>query len=235
MRLLVRNWREVPLDLNEIHALLGKQTLARSRDTFSRSFRPRFIEGSPRNSWVICRAIEDSGADPKDLRHFYYFFTARSEFLLYKYVSEELFAQFQVGDWTIRSAEVADWIQRVNGERGAEWTPTIQSKVARGLLAALRDFHLLEGRLVKKILPPSLSPESASFLAWILSNYFQESGRTLKNHSDWRLFLLSETAVERLFLEAHQLGYLHYQSAGSTVRIEFPTDDLSRYAKQLFR
>ena len=41
------------------------------------------------------------------------------------------------------------------------------------------------------------------------------------DHEDWKLFLLDSSAVERLFLEAHQYGYLTYNAAGSLVRIDF--------------
>ena len=234
MRLLVRNWSGTPLTIAKIHSILGKQTIARSRDTFTRSFRPRFIQGDPPNSWAICKEAENRSVELGDLRNLYYYFTARSELLLYKFSTELLFEKFRLGDWVIGSMEVANWIHRINQERNATWTETIEKKVARGLLAALKDFRILEGRSYKKIVPPSLSPESVSFQAWILKNYCGESGHTIVEHCDWKLFFLSKNNVERLFLEAHQLGYLHYQSAGSTIRIDFPTDDLSRYAKQLF-
>lgn len=234
MRMLVQHWKEPAPTISEIHTILGKQTLARSKDTFNRAFKPRFLEGEPKDSWTICSAAEDASADIHSIRAVYYYLTAKSEFLLYKYVTEELYSLFLQGIWDLKSSDAANWIRDELEKSGLSWTETIQKKVARGLLAAVRDFSILEGRASKRILPPAMQPNTACFIAWILHEYFQLSGRAIKESEDWRLFLLSESNVERIFLEAHQLGYLHYQSAGSTVRIEFPTRDLETYARQLF-
>jgi hypothetical protein len=235
MRMLVQHWKEPAPAISEIHTILGKQTLARSKDTFNRAFKPRFLEGEPENSWTICLAAEAANADIGSIRDLYYYLTAKSEFLLYKYVTEELYSLFLQGIWDIKSNDTVIWIKGELEKAGLSWTETIQKKVARGLLAALRDFSILEGRTSKRILPPTMQPNTACFIAWILHEHFQLSGRAIKESEDWRLFLLSQSSVERIFLEAHQLGYLHYQSAGSTVRIEFPTRDLETYARQLFQ
>lgn len=234
MRMLVQRWSEPPPALSEIHSILGKQTLARSKDTFMRAFRPRFIEGAPKESWKLCRAIEECNPEMQSIRALYYYLTAKSELLLYRYATEEIYSLFIQGIWDISSKDTVSWLDRELKEISLEWTDTIKEKVARGLLAALRDFALLEGRSMKRIAPPSMAPNTASLIAWIMHEYYQVSGGALKEHLDWKLFLLSDTAVERLFLEAHQHGYLHFQSAGSTVRIEFPTQDLNAYARQLF-
>lgn len=47
----------------------------------------------------------------------------------------------------IELREVLDWLRK----KGCEWSPTVATKVARGLLAALRDFGILEGRAQKRV------------------------------------------------------------------------------------
>ena len=47
------------------------------------------------------------------------------------------------------------------------------------------------------------------------------SGERVLNHPDWRLFFLDNISVDRLFLEAHQEGYLEYHALGNLIRIEF--------------
>ena len=54
MRMLVRSWEEIGGSdtTREVRRLLGKKTLARSRDTLVRTFIPRFIQGDPPNAWM---------------------------------------------------------------------------------------------------------------------------------------------------------------------------------------
>jgi hypothetical protein len=88
----VRSWTEgagvgrIPIAIN----LLGKKTLARSKDTFLRTFAPRFLHGDPPDAWRLVRSLEDRNADPEILFPIYYWITARSDRLLYNYVTQEL-------------------------------------------------------------------------------------------------------------------------------------------------
>ncbi len=156
MRLLVSNWSEELTKANSPKsalAVLSKMTLARVRDTYTRAFRPRFIHGSPPNAWKLARTLEVSTADIEIIRAFYYWITARAEPLLYAFVTEEVFHRAGHPDREIRVGEVISWLSRKLHGVKKEWTPTVQRKVARGLLAGLRDFGILEGAS-GNILPP---------------------------------------------------------------------------------
>ncbi len=48
-------------------------------------------------------------------------------------------------------------------------------------------------------------------------------------HPDWKLFLLRETNVERLFMESHQHGWLRFEAAGGIYRLEFPQNTFEEY------
>jgi hypothetical protein len=71
MRLLTRCWRgDMTADQTAAtRRILGKKTLARSRDTFTRSFVPRFLHGDPPQAWRIVRCLEDRNADPEGDQH----------------------------------------------------------------------------------------------------------------------------------------------------------------------
>ena len=49
----------------------------------------------------------------------------------------------------------------------------------------------------------------------------------------WQLFYLSEAITEKLFVEAQQANLLKYQAAGSTIRVDYPAEDLEEYARTL--
>ena len=233
-RLLVQSWREGGLTLPEIHSVLGKETLARSRDIFAESFRPRMITGNPPEAWRVCRLVEDRQADQSSIRAIYYWVTARCEATLHAFVIDEVYPRFLQGLWVVQVNDCVRWLKESLARADINWTPSVTVRVAQGMLAALRDFGILEGRARKRIAPPDLSLEAISLLAFLLHRYTGASGKSLLESPDWKLFLLSPNHVERLFLEAHQSGYLNYQAAGSTVRIEFPTDDLKEYVGKLF-
>ena len=234
MRLLVRYWTEKTGSESGLatRSLLGKKTLARSKDTFTRSFSPRFLRGDPPGAWRIVRVLEDRNAEPEILRPVYYWITARSDRLLYDFVTTELIHIARTGDGSVRIEEVKSWIRNQLGHSGRVWTPTVCLKVARGLLATLRDFGILEGATRKRVAPIHLPQESFCYIAFCLSQ-LGVSGESLVHHSDWSLFLLTPSLVERLLLEAHQRSFLSFHSAGRIYRIEFPATNYAQYADVL--
>lgn len=234
MRMLVRSWEEDNSETRvEIRRLLGKKTLARSKDTMVRAFIPRFLQGDPSNAWKIARLLEDRNVEPEIVRPIYYWITARSDRLLYEFVTEELIHVAGPGDGSVRIEETTTWISAHIRKADQEWTPTVTLKVGRGILAALRDFGILEGGSKKCIAPVHLPIEAFCYIAFWLGR-LGDSGESLVRHSDWGLFLFSPKIVERLMLEAHQLNLLSFHSAGRIYRVDFPTDDPGDYVDVLF-
>lgn len=235
MRMLVRSWEEVEgADTKtEVRRLLGKKTIARSRDTLVRAYFPRFIQGDPPNAWKIARLLEDRNVAPEILRPVYYWITARSDRLLYEFVTEELIHAARSGDGSVRNEETVAWISVHINKAGQAWSPTVTLKVGRGILAALRDFGILEGTLKKRVAPVHLPIEAFCYIAfWLWKSGF--SGEALMRHGDWGLFLFSLKIVEQLMLEAHQQSLLRFNSAGRIYRIDFPTENSGDYVDVLF-
>lgn len=233
MRQLVCHWAEKPEEMPPgrfVKNILPKATQARANDTYSRTFRPRFIEGSPENAWILCAALEECLPSAEVARAFYYWVTARSEPILYRYVVDELFDQVRSGVRAVTSPELAGWIQRACAEEGKAWSDVVNIKVARAMLAALRDFGVLSGAAKKSVGTAHLPLESFCLILFCLREILAES-RDLTSHTDWRLFLLSPQAVERLLLDAHQHGWLDYQAAGGISRLEFPCTTFESYAR----
>lgn len=233
MRLLVSNWSGELTRANSPKSVLGilsKMTLAREQDTYTRAFRPRFIHGSPPDAWRLAQALETLNADIGIIRPFYYWITARGEPLLYAFVTEEVFHRAGHADREIRIGEVLSWISRKMHRIQKEWTPTVQRKVARGLLAALRDFGILNGAVRKYIAPFHLPLEAFALIGFCL-NDMGVIGRDMIRHHDWKLFLLREANVERLFMECHQHNWLRYQVAGGLYRLEYPKNTFEEYAR----
>jgi len=223
MRLLVRAWTDNASDEHKakliIENRLGKKTRIRSADVFRRVFAPRFLHGNPPQSWKIVRSLENREVAPEISTPLYYWITARSDKLMYDFITKELRARVGSLDLVVRTTETLDWIRRILARHNQEWSDSVAIRVAQGLLAALRDFGILEGTAIKRIAPSYLPTESFAYIAFAL-NQLGSSGIELQNHKDWGLFLLSQTVVERLFLDAHQMNFLRYDAAGTLVRIE---------------
>ena len=211
---------------------LTKTTAARAGAINKLVFRPRFVRGSPPEAWRLAAVVESFAPDQSLVRPFYYWITARAEPILYDFVTGELFARLGAADREVRIDEVLTWIEGRLRHAGKRWTPAVRRKVARGVLAALRDFGLLEGASRKRLAAFHLAPEAFALIAFLVRGMGAEGGRLLA-HPDWRLFLLSETAVERLLLECHQRHWLRYQVAGAIHRVEFPEMSFEEYAHEL--
>ena len=209
--------------------LLGKLTRTRSVDTIRRAFFPRFVNGQPGKAWKMVRELEDRNLPVEILRPVYYWLTARNEPLLYDFVTEELLSLSKIHPNSIAASDVAPWITSRLSAHNKAWSPTVTTKVARGVLAALRDFGILEGAVKKKIAPVYIPVESFAFVAFALH---QEgaSGSSLLIHPDWSLFLFSPSIVEQMVLEADRNHLLRFQAAGRIVRIDFPANSFREMA-----
>jgi hypothetical protein len=232
MRQMVGLWSEKLTRTDPIPLLtrsLPKTTMARVKDTFTRAFRPRFISGNPPDAWRMARVLEDQNANVEVVRPLYYWITARAESALYGFVTDLIWARARSGQSAIRIEEAIAWLNHRLRLAGKAWTPTVTKKVARGMMAALRDFGILEGAVRKRIAAVNLCPEAFALIAFCLHD-MGATGRDLVRHPDWRLFLLAEAEAERLLMECHQHGWLKFEAAGDLRRTEFPSATFKEYA-----
>ncbi len=152
MRELVRVWYDAPAkaqrDSGVRGNILNKGTRTRLADVYRRAFFPRFVDGPIPNAWKLVRPLEDVGAPISILRPVYYWITAQAEPLLGDFCSEFILPRQAIVRAGIGPEEVVSWLD----EKGCPWSKTVELKVARGLLAALRDFGILEGRAQKRLM-----------------------------------------------------------------------------------
>jgi hypothetical protein len=236
MRALVRTWQNGAVSTQREEGvranLLAKQSRSRITDIYQESFLPRFVRGPVPNAWRIVRPLEDRQLPIEVLRPVYYWITARSEAILYEFATEWLYERMSRGERVVTPNDTVSWIKRKLRAYGKSWSEPNTLRVAQGVLAALRDFGILEGRAKKRIAPVHLPLEAFAYL--MLTLHLQgPSGERLVHHQDWKIFLLTPEAVEHLLLNAHQRHLLGYHAAGKLVRIEFPTDSLEAMADGL--
>ena len=230
MRQLVRLWTNASTDENRTAVIrenpLGKATRSRAADVLNRIFIPRFVKGPIPCAWKLLRTLEEAGASPAILRPIYYWFTARSEPLLSDFVTEYLVPGRAAGLRAVGVPEFISWLATKN----MGWSEIVAIKSGRALLAALRDFGVLDGKAKKTLVRPPLPLGAFSFIAFTLSR-LGVAGRDMLAHPDWTLFMLTPSDVEHLFLEAHQQRLLQYHAAGTLVNLDFPAGNVEEYAR----
>lgn len=236
MRQIVNHWSEDMAKKDPIPILaryLSKATMARVRDTYIHVFRPRFINGSPPEAWRLVKVLEDKKAELNIVKPFYYWITARSEPPLYGFVLEVVYPRSRsIIDRAIRIEETISWLKVQLNHAGKSWAPSVLKRVAGGIMAALRDFGILEGKVHKRIASMNLIPEAFALIAFCL-HQLGITGRELLQHPDWKLFLLNNHEVEHLFLECHQHKWLKFELAGNIYRTEFSETSFKEYVDEV--
>ncbi|RMD65905.1 DUF1819 family protein [Candidatus Parcubacteria bacterium] len=219
MRTLVRLWHEdtdasAVIAYVEQHGLLGRVSHRRIKDVVRRVFIPRYVEGNPPQAWRFLQAFEDNAAPVSVVRPLYYFYAARAEMVMGDFVRLALYERYISGLATVRVEDALHFITEAESEgRITEpWSESVRLRVARHLLAALRDFGILEGRAHKRIAAPYLSVLSFAHMAFLLTQ--ERRGAAVFDHPDWRLFLLRPATVEHLFVEADRHGPQLYRDQG---------------------
>lgn len=209
----------------------GKTSRARVSDILA-IFKQRYLteEETTRALVTFVRARFQTEA----LDRILYFHTARADPLLQRVVLDVLTPLQQQGRSSVSPSDVERPIRKwvSEGLTTAEWGDYTIRRVSQGLLSTLRDFGVLSGAVNKRISPAYLPTEAFAYITLFLKQH-QPSGSKLMGLPDWKLFFLSETAVERFLFEAHQKGLLEYHAAGTVTRLSFPTDNLDSYAKFL--
>jgi len=99
------------------------------------------------------------------------------------------------------------------------WANSLTMRWARGFLALLRDFGMMELAPSNKLLMPLVRVEAFSFF---LFGLLQSGFSTVKvmNNSLWDLYFLKSPEIERLLVEAQARGWIYYSKAGDVVELK---------------
>ena len=216
--------------------VLASPTRSRSNDVVTRAFLPRYVHSRPPDLWRPLAILEREGWQLQALLPLHYFAAASAEPILRDFVSEFLAPRYAIGHLEVTVDDAKRFLARAPADRypRGRWGESVTERVAQGLLATLRDFGVLSGAVKKRVTPIYLPVPSFAFLAKLRTD-LGAKGRALLVDPCWQLFYLSETAVERLFVEAQQEGLLAYNAAGSVIRVDFPARDLEDYAHVVAR
>ena len=206
--------------------LLGKRSRSRAEDTIA-ILRQRFVDPGPE----IIRALRPLTIRPDGFRDACYFETARNDELLAYTAAQVLHRTGDRGGSMIRVGDLErELLERPPDETIRAWGQSTRTRVIHGLLSALRDFGVLEGRTNKRIAPSHIT--FAGFV-YVLGRLRQltSSSHALVTSETWAWWLLDDSQVRSQLLEADREQILHYREAGSAVRIDWTIDSLEELTR----
>src|SRR5262249_47271093 len=152
-RTLLTQWNEdltVSANLERFRHenLLGKASRSRVEDILT-IFRQRYLTDPAVTNALV--TISKSSFTPEILERILYFFAAQSDMLLHDIVTEVLWDIYVQGrsDVSLESLRgiVSQWVEE--GKTAGRWNTETTLRVAQGLMATLRDFRILEGKVKK--------------------------------------------------------------------------------------
>jgi Putative inner membrane protein (DUF1819) len=221
-RRLVQVWdmaKSVDANIGRIadENLLGKATRRRLDDVLLRCLRPRFVETGP----GVIAALKDLLTDDRGFIEAAYYETSRDEALLAAFAEGPCFGWYEAGRARVTVDDATAWLsEQVSAGLLPQWSPTVRTKVGRGLLAALRDFQVLEGANIKRFSSPALSLRGFAYVAFRLHEQ-GSSATNIVTSPVWRRWLLTPDRVDDLLDQAAQAGVFAYANAGTAVRIDW--------------
>jgi len=212
--------KEQNLQIIRQENILNKKSRSRGNDILN-IFQQRFLF----NEDVIrsLSYLQKKGMSKETMIPLLYYFTARNDLLLHDFVIEFLQLLYESGQREIPISLAETTIRKweEEGKTADKWSDETIIHVAQHALATLRDFHLLEGAVKKRITPLFIPDQAFAYIAMFMS-LNGINGERLVNNPEWRLFFLDPQLVERFFMSCHQEGFLTYHAAGSIYRIDFP-------------
>jgi hypothetical protein len=229
-RALVEVWNDKESDEANIVRIVDENLLAlpsrsRANDVMVRALRPRFIE--PAAGIIPALRVLRGNADA--FRDACYYELTRVDALTASFVVEQLAAWWDSGRIAISTSDARKWVDTLAADRRIpDWSPNIRDRVARGMMAALRDFGRLTGIRAssnKEIARPGISLAGFSYVAYRLH---QEalSARRILTSPVWRRWLIGDDRVDELMHQLSTIGVAHYAVMGSTLRIDWRVQSL---------
>lgn len=223
-KLIIKEW-DISLSFAENRKriiernILGKPSRSRVSDILQ-FFRRRYLGDS--HTVIILKKLLEAGVQSEIIDRIMYYHIALTDALIYDYVTDYLYQWYREGREEVIPESTVEYLRTLAKSKDGSplWNEYTMWKIALNLLVTLRDCHILKGKKNKKIAPAYLPLEVFLYIAYRL---WQQNiaGQKIINHSDWHLFLLDQSEVERLFIEGEQKGYLAYRRAGEIIRIEF--------------
>ncbi len=156
------------------------------------------------------------------------------EVLLRDFLTGWLFDQYSAGALVLRAPDAWRYIDGLY-ERGFSdrpWSHTTATRVASQLLRFAADFGLMRGKIRREFTSYQLPEPSFLYLLHAMLER-QPNAHAVVHSTDWRMFLMDASDVERELFRLHQFRRVHYEVAGSLAQLKLPCESAADYAREM--
>ena len=158
----------------------------------------------------------------------------RDEFLFRDFLVHWLFDHFTEGTLRIRAQDLWPYLSQLHdkGLVAEPWKESTLKRVSSELLRMTVDFGLMRGTVTREFASYHLPDESFLYLLHAMIEQ-QPNAREVVHSSDWRMFLMDASDVERELFRLHQFRRVHYEVAGSLAQLKLPCASAAGYAREM--
>jgi len=216
------------LSIGDVRDLTLKGNLLRqpSRNTRERiwdALHHRYL--THRIGWIIDSLAQASrrGTQSQEFISLLYLHYVLRDHLTYDFVTETLWNKWLHNSHRVSQQDVLELLDRASSIQVQikRWTETSRAKLAGSILAALRDFGLLEGAAKKKLVKPDLPLSTAEHMVRLLTAEGLR-GRQILEDPIWMIFLCNESDVNSILAKLALEHRIRFEKAGNTVVLETP-------------
>ena len=206
--------------------VFGPRSAYRAKDIVSRVFAPRFLR--PTNWPARCLKACVAASLPNDVfADLILVFSARNDALLSDFLTKVFWPAARLNRPYLAISDAINLIEQGEMEHRIDepWSPTVKTKIARGLLGALRDCGYLGSERVanRSITKHACSWRTCIVLAAV--HYFEGTCHELVKH-DWQcLGLREEESAQILADHAAKVGVV-VQMGGGAMKIAWPAQTI---------
>lgn len=219
------------LDTLRAENFIGAKSVTWLRDV-GKVMNRRFDPAARDRALVV---LAKSGCPLEEWKPLLLWHLTRDEFLVRDFLEHCLFPAYEAGTFRVRTEDVTAYLASIK-TRGATtehaWSEETTKRVAAGLLKLATDFGLLRGSVVREFASYHLPERSFLYLLHALRDEHVSPARVV-GATDWRMFLMRPSDVERELLRLHQFRKLEYHVAGSLVELSLPCATSNEYAERM--
>jgi len=214
--------------------LLSKATIASRKNAWG-LIEGRYLKNPHCPTKLVAKIVTSQrGASIVDLVLFYH--CCLADILIYDVTVGLTYHRFISGAARIDKPDIISFLEERKGEHPEieKFSQLTKDKIARNYLTLLRDFGLLEGKVIKYFKTVFVPIEFFVYVVYFL----REQGiptKAILSSDDFKLFFLSEEDVLRLMTEASRTPYLDFTSAGDIYNLRLARENLADYVNELTR
>lgn len=217
----------LPLDVVRQRALEGDLFTQHARTTRKRIWNALHWMYLSQPEWGMAdlHAAFARGSQSREFLSLLYLHYALRDRLTFDFATQVLWSRWQAQQLAVSPEDVRAFMDHAAETQPqiARWTETTRVRLAQHILAALRDFGVLEGQQKKRLVQPLLPLSTAQHLLRILIAEGCQGAEVLRDPT-WQLFFYTENDAAHTLGRLAQERVIRFERVGDTVVLQTPEE-----------